>query len=323
MLSQRFILYFTIVCVVLILSCAQLFGRQFSFVREGRRDSTVTSQRSRVDRASADSLLWTLHKPRPLKWHSMITNLPGDWARFYEEKFQLGSIPKLAGISALTAGLMLTDKQSYEVSDRWYKRSHVTSEVSNLFVAMGDGTSQFGLAGAFAAYGLVKGDDRALRTGSEIAEAVLASGAVVQVLKHLTGRESPFVRSSPTGVWKFFPNQIAYHKHVPAYDAFPSGHICTSLATVVVIAENYPDTKWIQPVGYVLTGLVGVSMVNRGIHWYSDYPLGLALGYAFGAIAAHHDGLPFDGSGERGRSSLTFSPMAYRGKVGLSMAFRF
>src|SRR5664279_4126820 len=50
-----------------------------------------------------------------------------------------------------------------------------------------------GLAAAFAAYGFIAGDNRALRTGSQIVETILASGTVVQVLKHITGRESPFV----------------------------------------------------------------------------------------------------------------------------------
>ena len=142
------------------------------------------------------------------------------------------------------------------------------------------------------AYGLVFNDQRAFRTGSQIVQAVLASGAVIQVLKHVTGRESPFVRSTPTGVWKILPNQVDYHMYVPHFDAYPSGHICTSLATVIVVAENYPEEKWIRPVGYTFTTLVGLGMLNNGIHWVSDYPLGLFIGYYFGMLAAHPEGVP-------------------------------
>jgi membrane-associated phospholipid phosphatase len=113
----------------------------------------------------------------------------------------------------------------------------------------------------------------------------------VQVLKHITGRQSPFVSTKAKGRWDFFPNQIDYHKHVPSYDAYPSGHVTTTLATVIVIAENYPDIKWIRPLGYILTGLLAISMVNTGIHWYSDYPLALVLGYTFGMIASHPEGI--------------------------------
>lgn len=270
-----------------------------------------------------DSLQTTLLKEKSLKWSDMFTNLPGDWQRYYEIKFQLNSIPELVAISALTAGLIITDEETYRVSDKWYKESETVSGVSNFFVSMGDGTTQFGLAAAFAAYGFVKDDARALRTGSQIVQAVLASGAVVQVLKHITGRESPFVKSGPGGIWRFFPDQIEYHKRVPQYDAFPSGHVCTALATTIVIAENYPETKWIRPVGYVITGLVGVGMVNRGIHWYSDYPLSIALGYTFGMIAAHPEGLSIGSLKSDQSLHVTLAPMVSSTGVGFSMTMKF
>jgi membrane-associated phospholipid phosphatase len=253
----------------------------------------------------------------------MITNIPGDWVTYYKQKIQPTSIPEFLSLGVLTAGLIVTDDATYEASDRWYRNSRTVTDVSNFFVSLGDGKSQFALAGAFAAYGLVTDDHKALRTGSQIVQAVLASGAVVQLLKHLTGRESPFVRSSATGTWRFFPNQIDYHKHVPAYDAFPSGHICTALATVIVIAENYPETKWIRPLGYVVSGLVGVGMVNRGIHWYSDYPLGLAIGYAFGMIAAHPDGIAVGEATDANKTHVNVTPTMSEQGVGLSMSIVF
>ncbi len=156
--------------------------------------------------------------------------------------------------------------------------------MSDLFVNFGDGKFQFVLAGAFGIYGLMSKDKLALTTASEVIEAVLATGAVVQLLKHITGRQSPYVSSKPGGVWDFFPNQIDYHKHVPFYDAFPSGHLSTLLAAFTVIANNYSDIKWIRPVTYTLEAMLSISMVNQGIHWYSDYPLAIFLGYEFGSI---------------------------------------
>jgi hypothetical protein len=286
-------------------------------------DSFLASRSDSLVVAAKDSTSDSTAQRSSLKWYSMITNIPGDWVTYYKQKIQPTSIPEFLSLGVLTAGLIVTDDATYEVSDRWYKNSKAVSDVSDFFVSLGDGKSQFALAGAFAAYGLVSDDHKALRTGSQIAQAVLASGAVVQLLKHLTGRESPFVRSSPTGIWRFFPNQIEYHKHVPVYDAFPSGHICTALATVIVIAENYPETKWIRPVGYVLSGLVGVGMVNRGIHWYSDYPLGLALGYAFGMIAAHPDGITVGESTDVSKMHVSIVPTMGEQGVGLSMSIVF
>jgi len=187
----------------------------------------------------------------------------------------------------LTAFLGAADDATWTMSDRWYRSSSFVKETSDFFEYLGDGRPQFGLAAGFAAFGLIARDARAVRTGSQVVEAILACGIVVQVLKHMTGRESPFVSTAPGGIWRIFPNQIEYHKHVPKYDAYPSGHIATAIATVTVVAENYPEWTWVKPVGYTIAGLIGVAMANTGIHWYSDYPLGIALGYSFGMIVSH------------------------------------
>jgi membrane-associated phospholipid phosphatase len=127
----------------------------------------------------------------------------------------------------------------------------------------------------------------------------------------------------PGGVWDFFPNQIEYHKHVPSYDAYPSGHIATAMATVTVVAENYPEWKWVRPVGYVIVGLIGVSMANTGIHWYSDFPLGIALGYCFGMIVSHPEGLPIETKAEGDSPTVSVAPVLdARGRgLGVVMSF--
>ena len=49
-------------------------------------------------------------------------------------------------------------------------------------------------------------------------------------------------------------------------------------------------------------------MVNIGIHWYSDYPLGLALGYTFGMIAAHPEGYDVANFGKDDSHALSVQP---------------
>lgn len=235
-----------------------------------------------------DSGKITNSRMKPLEWYTMFSNLPGDMVSFYKEDITMKKVPLYLCIAATTAGLILTDDATWKASDKFYRHNSFNKNASDFFVNIGDGKSQFGLAGAFAVFGFLDNNQRALRTASEIVEAVLASGAVVQLLKHLTGRESPFVSTKEGGRWRIFPNQIQYHKHVPAFDAFPSGHLATSLAAFVVIADNYPEYKWITPVSYTLEGLLAVGMVNQGIHWYSDYPLAIFLGYTFGKIVSSH-----------------------------------
>ena len=249
---------------------------------------TGTSECQSIDMNGATGNTDSIFVP---KWYQMFTNIPGDCVQFYNTNFVSEKIPLYAGITVLTAGLIVTDNQTWQGSDKLYNQSPALKRWSNIFVKIGDGRTQFGLAGIYAIYGFIFSDNRALRTASQITEAVLASGAVVQVLKHITGRQSPFVSTRSGGRWDFFPNQIDYLKHVPRYDAFPSGHVTTTLTTVIVIAENYPNIKWIKPLGYTMTGLLAISMVNTGIHWYSDYPLAVVLGYTFGMIAAHPEGV--------------------------------
>lgn len=251
-------------------------------------------------------------------WHEMVTNVPTDWMKYSRITYREDKFTPYATVAAATALLIATDEPTWQRSKHMTEKSPTIKWASNFFSNFGDGTAQLSLAAAFAAYGVAFDNDRALRTASQTVEALLAGGMVVQVIKHITGRESPFVATSPTGIWRFFPNQIEYHKKVPYYDAYPSGHICTSLSTVVVIAENYPELRWIRPLGYTLVGLIGVAMVNTGIHWYSDYPLGLMIGYSFGMIAAHPEGYDIARFGQKNTRVLTLVPALLPGGVGVA-----
>ena len=261
---------------------------------------------------------------QPPKWHEFISRIPGDFSDFLNITFRSNKIPLYLGTGILTGILIATDDWSWRESDRWYKGSNFVKSASDIFVDFGDGKSQFGLGAGFAAYGFIAGDNKALRTGSQIVQAVLASGFAVQILKHITGRESPFVSTAPGGKWNFFPNQIEYHKHVPHYDAYPSGHLTTSIATVIVIAENYPNQEWIKPLGYLISAGIAVGMVNTGIHWYSDYPLAIILGYSFGMLASHPEGLKdILGSEEKTEKGFNLSPGFQTNGMNLNLRYNF
>ncbi len=220
-------------------------------------------------------------------WHDMVTNIPGDWARSSQFIFNKASIPTIVAIAGLTGALIISDHDTYPASRRMYYDSRFGKSASEFFVSLGDGRYHFGLAAAFATYGFISKDRAAIRTASQTVEAVLACGVVVQALKHITGRESPLAATSGSGAWHLFPNPKEYHKNQTRYYAFPSGHIATAMATLTVVTENYPEERWMRPVGYTIVGLIGLGLVNGAYHWYSDLPLGMALGYTFGMVAAH------------------------------------
>lgn len=260
--------------------------------------------------------------PASITWHSWITNIPSDYVRFYDVALNT-SIPVYLSIAASTAALMATDNTTWLGQHDWYKNSNFIHQASDRFGEIGDGRTQFTLTGVFVLYGLLFKDNRALRTGSQILQVTISAGAFVQVLKHMTGRESPIVSSQPAGEWKFFPSPLSYHKRVPAYDAYPSGHLTTMLGMIGVISENYPEWKWVKPVGYSLCTLMAVSMVNSGIHWYSDYPLAIYLGYEFGKIVAHPEKYGSNKKEDAGKMSFNIAPYrAYNG-TGLVLSLKF
>lgn len=281
--------------------------------RGGMQDDSTRSSSGADSSSAVDNL----------KWYSMFTNIPGDWSRYTDVTFRKDNLTSMVGMTLLTGALIVTDDQTWTMAHRFYHGSSFVKGTSDFFEYLGDGRPQFGLAAGFAAYGFAFGDKRALRTASQVVEVILACGTVVQVLKHITGRESPFVSTRPGGRWVFFPNQIQYHKHVPHYDAYPSGHIATALATVTVVAENYPEWKWVKPIGYPVVALIGIAMGNTGIHWYSDYPLGLSLGYVFGMIASHPEGLPEEKESQGSSPDVSVTPMVGPMGSGVTVMLRF
>jgi membrane-associated phospholipid phosphatase len=255
----------------------------------------------------------------------MMTNIPGDWVGVGSAAFRPANLPLLGGIALATGALMVADHPAYSFSHDLYLNSPGVKFASNQIIRAGDGRYSLGLAAAFAVYGFAWSDQRALRTASNTVEALVASGIAVQVLKHIAGRESPQVVHNGTGKWRPFPSLAVYNRNQPRYYAFPSGHITTAMATVTVIAENYPEVGWIRPAGYGIVGLTAIGLVNKGWHWYSDFPMALALGYTFGHIAAHRDDPSVgDGLTDSGEATaLHVLPGAASGGAGVTLALTF
>jgi membrane-associated phospholipid phosphatase len=239
----------------------------------------------------------------PLKWYTMITKLPSDWSSFASNTFRSESIPAIAGVVGLTGIFYIADNSTYQDMSNYAKGSPRLQSLNSDFIDVGDGRYELGFMGAFAVYGFLTDDSRAIRTASQMTEAFLATGAVVQVLKHISGRESPAAATSQRGTISLFPSLSAYQHNQPKYYSFPSGHIATTSASLTVLCENFPEVTWLQPVSYLTLGAVGASLVSKGMHWYSDLPLGVALGYSFGAIAARTTS-----SGSEARNSVDGKP---------------
>lgn len=307
-----------IIEIGILMSCSVFLGIAQGEPPSGQDTVALVSS---IDSLGVSSLR-TFPLERP-EWHSMITNLPGDWGRAATRTFSVGALPALAGIGVLTGVLIAADHTTYTSTREFLDRHAAAQSICDVMEHVGDGRVHLGIAATFGIVGFATDDTRALRTASQTVEALLATGIVVQLLKHITGRESPEAATSEGGTWRFFPNLKEYHRHQTRYYAFPSGHIATTMSTVTVIAENYPEVGWIKPVGYTIVGLLGFGLVGVGFHWYSDLPLGIAIGYTFGSIASHRDE-PETMTGEGKRSSLfTVLPSVGPDGAGITLAVTF
>ncbi|MFN2602406.1 MAG: phosphatase PAP2 family protein [Gemmatimonadaceae bacterium] len=309
--------------------------------------SSRAQQPDRIDSLRKSSAQYTYLKPRAF---AFIKNFPSDIAGYSRITFRKKNAPKIGELALETAALIeedqhITDRvyslgSSLDLSHTSHQKTYAHLSLSvgsrklqlpiagpdNIGTAMyfiGDGFTHFSIAGSFLAYGLAKNDNRAEQTASELTEAILTTGFATQLLKHLTGRESPFVSTERGGEWRIFPNQADYARHTPHYDAFPSGHMATAMATLTVISSNYSEYRYIRPVGYSMMSLLGFEMLNNKVHWASDYPLGIALGETFAKIAVRKGRTEAATVKSPSLSSIHVSPYLSATGPGLSVAMRF
>jgi len=215
----------------------------------------------------------------------LITNLPQDWASFADKNiYDPKGRQTFLTMWGVTGLLVVYDYELWKDSEDLFNHSKTSVDLHWAGTSIGDGFFQFGMAGAFAGIGWATDNNRLLRTSHQIIEAALATGAVIQLIKHFTGRESPIKTTTRTGKWIPFPEQSKYLVDVQKYDAVPSGHIATAWSTFMVIWENYPEKKWIPYVGFPVMFWVAEGLAGTGLHWWSDIPLGIYLGHKFSKI---------------------------------------
>jgi PAP2 superfamily. len=271
-----------------------------------------TIDRSQLpDSLSKDSTLYKYDNnssylyTRP-KLGSFLKNTGNNFLTLPFELDKKRNLPSLVAVAALTALTLYYDEKIILASQRFGRYAgikddnptislsplddipfYVPASLSSGLYYIGDGITELAIDGSFYLFGLIKSDNRALRTSCELSEGIATVGLYIQILKHMTGRETPMRRSQERGKWRLFVTVEEYSSSVPSYDAFPSGHLATAMMTVTVISMNYPEYKFIKPLGYTLMGICGYQMLNNGVHWMSDYPLAIAMGYAIGRSAVN------------------------------------
>jgi hypothetical protein len=239
------------------------------------------------------------------KMYSFLVNTPLTIYDWLKDSFQQKNALTIAGLAVVTGGLIAIDQDLYRgaqdvgrnlgisgdsVMGRVFPGSPIQypTDLGTALYYIGDGMIPISITVGMLGYGLVTSDVRSLQTSSQLAEGLLSVAVVVQTIKRTTGRQSPGTSTESGGKWQFFPNVKEYNRNTPAFDAFPSGHLATGMMTITVLAENYPEYSLIRPIGYGLMTLLGFQMMNNGVHWASDYPLAIAIGYGLGKVAVSH-----------------------------------
>ncbi|MEE9170601.1 MAG: phosphatase PAP2 family protein [bacterium] len=313
-------------------------SRGFSQPPDGVSDSTAHAKYSAQIHQINPGLSFVYEKPGAF---DHFKRFPGDISRYFQITFRKKNLIKIGAMASITALLVAVDQPILDETKRFGRRiglngnrrmktafeiggwpMEVPHDTDTWLYFIGDGWVQTGITAAFLGYGLMAKSNRALTTSSQLAEGLLTTAFAVQLLKHITGRESPHVATADAGKWRLFPNQIEYHKRVPNYDAFPSGHLAVAMMTVTVISGNYPENKLVRPIGYSLMTILAFQMVNNGVHWVSDYPLALSMGYTFAKIALERGGTsPKNAHAGRATNSPQTSVLPYVTGDGLGVRF--
>jgi len=224
----------------------------------------------------------------------------------------------VGGAAVLTGILIATDESSYREIKNFQSKNKWVDDLSPKITKLGLGEWNLGIAGAFYFSGLLLKDKKAKETARLTLMTFIHTGVVVQVGKHLCGRQRPSVENGqdhwwgPSGFFKRYEkNQLS------KYDAFPSGHTITIFGTATVIAEMYKKTVWVPILSYTAASLCGLSRITEDTHWLSDVFVGAVLGYAIGKyVVKKRNRLSSD-------RQLTFYPVANPHQMGIGLQYLF
>lgn len=241
-----------------------------------------------------------------LTFKQAFTEIPATSVKTLKASFSKESIPYWGVIIGTTGVLYHYDEQLYDdlqkrgrdlgignedntkaaVSFAGQELVRLPSDTGSFLYFLGDGWMHTTIAAGFMGTGAYAQDNHAYNTGIMIFHGMFVSTIFNQALKRSFGRESPEVKTQERGSWKPFPSFKEYNTRTGSYDGMPSGHVMTATLTFTVISQQYPQyNKVIYPLAGVWVTALGLQMVNNGVHWASDYPLGIAMGYLIGKLA--------------------------------------
>lgn len=240
---------------------------------------------------------------------------------FFKDEGEMWATPfrldwkNLAIFSTVLVGagvLVANDEGIYENFKLYQSKNPWVGTLSPKVTMLGDWGVDCGIAGLFFLGGLILKDRKARDTGLMAWETLLHTGILVQVVKHLAGRQRPKVENGldywygPGAFFKRYSQGSFSH-----YDSFFSGHTVTAWGLATVITENYKNHLWVPITCYGLATLVGLSRLTEDAHWLSDVFIGAVIGYAVGKMVVRNQ-----------NQRLQIAPALSPGGAGLAFSYQ-
>lgn len=293
------------------LSCLYLFASLSTASSQTEQRLELLDIFRKVPQSSVDTLKTSFSKDSLPGWATIL----GSTAILYQYDEQLISYSQKKG-----RDLGIGNKDGTEpLLEAWGQELiRVPTDAGSAMYFIGDGWLHIGIAGSILGYGYAKNQTHEVNTGIMLVHGMLVSTIFNQTLKRSFGRESPEVKTSERGAWNLFPNFTDYNTKTASYDAMPSGHVMAATLTLTILSERYPHYKMpLYTVGGVSLGALMFQMMNNGVHWASDYPLGIAMGYVVGKVSTRM----ISGATEPSTASWNLLPVPKVGGMSL-MALR-
>lgn len=241
-----------------------------------------------------------------LQFRQIFTEVPASSKLFLRKSYSKESLPYWGVILGSTGVLYHYDEQIYSDLQKrgrdWgignedhtssaltisgHELIRVPTDTGSFMYFLGDGWMHAGIGAGFLATGGLTENNYTYNTGIMLWHGIIVSTIFNQTLKRSFGRESPEVSTSNRGSWNLFPSFNDYNSKTASFDAMPSGHVMTATLTFTILSERYPEyNSYLYPIYGVWVSALMFQMVNNGVHWASDYPLGIAMGYLAGKLS--------------------------------------
>jgi hypothetical protein len=203
---------------------------------------------------------------------ALLPNILKDQVSIYSYPLRVkySDLKYLVPIGGITAGLLISDNKLLRlVTDDDYLPHRTQKDISKVIGMVGGYVPIFLPAALSLTGGLAK-NERLRETGILQYQALGNSIILYKILSNSFGRVKPSVYRKERGV--FFDDG----------SSFPSGHSASAWALASVLANQYPDKKWVKLTSYSLATAFSVARVLEGVHYPSDVFLGAIIGYSIG-----------------------------------------